>query len=174
MSAHAAAKTSSSSPAPTWRPRQWRCSPISSWSTRARNATKHKLVALCRQHAPVAIIVRYGKISARVIDACDRLRVISKHGTGLDTIDMAAAKANGIAVRAAAGANAAAVAEHTWALILACAKSVVQLDGRMHAGHWDKATHKSIELNGRTLGAGRTGGDRPARGRKPALRWACA
>jgi D-3-phosphoglycerate dehydrogenase len=113
---------------------------------------EEKLVSLCRQHEPVAIIVRYGKISARVIDACDRLRVISKHGTGIDTIDVAAAKARGIAVKAAAGANAAAVAEHTWALILACAKNVVSLDERMHAGHWDKATHKSMELKGRTLG----------------------
>jgi D-3-phosphoglycerate dehydrogenase len=110
------------------------------------------LVSLCRQHQPVAIIARYGKISARVIDACGRLRVISKHGTGIDTIDVAAAKAHGIAVKAASGANAAAVAEHTWALILACAKNVVGLDERMHAGHWDKATHKSMELKGRTLG----------------------
>lgn len=38
------------------------------------------------------------------------------------------------------------------ALLLACAKSVVQLNVRMHAGHWDKATHKSIELQGRTVG----------------------
>ena len=63
-----------------------------------------------------------------------------------------AAAARGIAVVAAAGANAAAVAEHALALLLACAKSVVALDARMHAGHWDKATHKSIELEGRTLG----------------------
>lgn len=113
---------------------------------------EERLVALCRQHEPVAIIVRYGKVSARVMDASDRLRVISKHGTGIDTIDVAAAKERGIAVKAAAGANAAAVAEHTVALILACAKNVVRLDGRMRSGHWDKATHKSIELKGRTLG----------------------
>jgi D-3-phosphoglycerate dehydrogenase len=37
-------------------------------------------------------------------------------------------------------------------LLLACAKSVVQLNARMHAGHWDKATHKSVELHGRTIG----------------------
>src|SRR2546427_5032382 len=53
---------------------------------------------------------------------------------------------------AAAGANAAAVAEQALALLLACAKSVVALDARMHAGHWDKATHKSLELGGRTVG----------------------
>jgi D-3-phosphoglycerate dehydrogenase len=110
------------------------------------------LVALCRQHQPVAIIVRYGRITARVIEASSRLRVISKHGTGIDTIDSAAAARRGIAVKAAVGANAAAVAEHTWALILACAKDVSLLDRRMHDGHWDKATHKSLELKGRTLG----------------------
>lgn len=110
------------------------------------------LVALCREHQPVAIIVRYGRITARVIDASPRLRVISKHGTGIDTIDRDAAAARGIAVKAAVGANAPAVAEHTWALILACAKDVSTLDRRMHGGHWDKATHKSLELRGRTLG----------------------
>jgi D-3-phosphoglycerate dehydrogenase len=117
-----------------------------------KTPTEDDLVALCRQHQPVAIIVRYGRITERVIDACDRLRVISKHGSGTDTIDKEAAAKRGIAVKAAVGANAAAVAEHAWALILACAKNVTELDQRMHAGHWDKATHKSLELNGRTLG----------------------
>jgi D-3-phosphoglycerate dehydrogenase len=117
-----------------------------------KTPTEDDLVALCRQHQPVAIIVRYGRITERVIDACERLRVISKHGSGTDTIDKDAAAKRGIAVKAAVGANAAAVAEHAWALILACAKNVTELDQRMHAGHWDKATHKSLELNGRTLG----------------------
>ena len=58
----------------------------------------------------------------------------------------------GIEVVAAVGANAAAVAEQALALLLACAKSVPQLNERMHAGHWDKATHKSVELGGRTIG----------------------
>lgn len=110
------------------------------------------LIALCQRHDPVAIVVRYGKVGAAVMDAAPSLRVISKHGSGTDTIDKEAAKARGIAVRAAVGANAAAVAEHALALLLACAKSVVQLNARMHAGHWDKATHKSVELNGRTIG----------------------
>jgi D-3-phosphoglycerate dehydrogenase len=110
------------------------------------------LIALCRRHDPVAMIVRYGKVGASVMDAAPSLRVISKHGSGTDTIDKDAAKARGIEVRAAVGANAAAVAEQALALLLACAKSVVQLNARMHAGHWDKATHKSVELNGRTIG----------------------
>jgi D-3-phosphoglycerate dehydrogenase len=114
--------------------------------------TEADLVALCRTHDPAAIIVRYGKVGSAVIDAAPSLKVISKHGSGTDTIDKAAAKARGIEVVAAAGANAAAVAEQALALLLACAKSVVQLNARMHGGHWDKATHKSLELGGRTIG----------------------
>ena len=109
------------------------------------------LVALCSRHDPVAIIVRYGRITARVIQAAPSLKVISKHGSGIDTIDVATAASRGIAVKAAAGANAAAVAEHAIALLMACAKSITLMNARTHAGHWDKAMHKSIELNGRTL-----------------------
>ena len=117
-----------------------------------RAPTEDDLVRLCQAHDSVAIIVRYGRITARIITACSNLKVISKHGSGIDTIDVDTASSRGIAVKAATGANAAAVAEHTWALILACAKSVTELNDRMHAGHWDKATHKSLELDGLTLG----------------------
>lgn len=114
--------------------------------------TEEDVIALCREHDPVAIIVRYGKVGVRAMDAAPSLRVISKHGSGTDTIDKEAAKARGIEVVAAVGANAAAVAEQALALLMACAKSVVQLNARMHSGHWDKATHKSLELAGRTVG----------------------
>nr|WP_216842322.1 NAD(P)-dependent oxidoreductase [Acidovorax sp. SRB_14] len=117
-----------------------------------KTPTEEDLVALCQRHDPVAIIVRYGKVGAAVMDAAPSLKVISKHGSGTDTIDKVAAQARGIEVVAAVGANAAAVAEQALALLLACAKSVVALDARMHAGHWDKATHKSLELCGRTVG----------------------
>jgi len=96
--------------------------------------------------------VRYSKVGAAAMDAAPSLKVISKHGSGTDTIDKVAAQARGIQVVAAVGANAAAVAEQALALLLAGAKSIVTLNERMHAGHWDKATHKSVELEGRTVG----------------------
>lgn len=117
-----------------------------------RTPTEHDVIALCQRHDPVAIIVRYSQVGAAAMDAAPSLKVISKHGSGTDTIDKAAARARGIQVVAAAGANAAAVAEQALALLLAAAKSVVMLNERMHGGHWDKATHKSIELEGRTVG----------------------
>lgn len=106
----------------------------------------------CSKLQPVAIIVRYSTISRRAMAASRALRVVSKHGAGTDTIDKQAAAELGIEVRAAAGANAHAVAEHAWALILAAAKRLTTLDGRMRQGHWDKATHRSLELRGKTLG----------------------
>jgi D-3-phosphoglycerate dehydrogenase len=117
-----------------------------------KTPTEEDIVALCKRHDPVAIIVRYSKVGAAAMDAAPSLKVISKHGSGTDTIDKVAAQARGVKVVAAVGANAAAVAEQALALLLACAKSVVTLNERMHAGHWDKATHKSVELEGRTVG----------------------
>lgn len=117
-----------------------------------KTPSEEDIVALCGQHDPVAIIVRYSKVGERAMAAAPSLKVISKHGSGTDTIDKAAARARGIEVVAAAGANAAAVAEQALALMLACAKSVTTLNARMHAGHWDKSTHKSLELEGRTVG----------------------
>ena len=117
-----------------------------------KTPTEEDIVALCKSHDPIGIIVRYGKVGSAAMDAAPSLRVISKHGSGTDTIDKDAAKARGIEVVAAVGANASAVAEQAVALLLACAKSVVQLDARMHKGFWDKATHKSVELDGRTVG----------------------
>lgn len=117
-----------------------------------KTPTEEDLIALAKAHDPAAIVVRYGSVSEAIMNAAPSLRVISKHGSGTDTIDKVAAKARGIEVVAASGANAAAVAEQAMALMLACAKSVVGLDERMRDGQWDKATHKSLELNGKTVG----------------------
>ena len=117
-----------------------------------KTPTEDDVVSLCQRHDPVAIIVRYSKVGAAAMDAAPSLKVISKHGSGTDTIDKPAAAARGIQVVAAVGANAAAVAEQALALLLACAKSIVTLNARMHAGHWDKSTHKSVELEGRAVG----------------------
>jgi len=114
--------------------------------------TEADVVALSRHHNPEAIIMRYSKVGAAAMDAAPALKVVSKHGTGTDTIDKVAAKKRDIEVVVAVAANASAVAEQALALLLACTKSVARLNTRMHAGHWDKSTHKSIDLGGRTIG----------------------
>lgn len=113
---------------------------------------EQEVVELCQRLNPVAVIVRYGKFTAAMMDAAPALKVISKHGSGIDTIDSVAAKQRNIQVVAAVGANAAAVAEHALSSLLACAKSTIYLNQRMHQGHWDKASFKTLELNNKTIG----------------------
>lgn len=115
-------------------------------------AGEDALAELCRAEQPVAILVRYGNISEKVISASSKLKVIAKHGVGTDNIDKAAAARLDIPVTAALGSNSQAVAEHTLGLLFACARQVAWLDARMRQGHWDKDGYGGIELAGGTLG----------------------
>ncbi|KAF1050193.1 hydroxyacid dehydrogenase [Xylophilus sp.] len=110
------------------------------------------LVEVCRQERPDAILARYGSITRRVLLASPRLRVVARHGVGMDAIDTAAARSLGIAALPALGSNSQAVAEHTLGMMLAIARQLSWLDQRMHQGHWDKDGYLGTELAGRTLG----------------------
>lgn len=110
------------------------------------------LAELCGKEQPIAIMVRYGNISEKVIAASSKLRVIAKHGVGTDNIDKTAAARLGIPVTAALGSNSQAVAEQTLALMFGCARQIAWLDARMRQGHWDKDNYTGIELSGATLG----------------------
>lgn len=114
--------------------------------------TQDELVALCEREQPVAILARYGRIDRRVMAASSRLKVVGRHGVGMDAIDQQAARELDIAAIAAVGSNSQAVAEHTLGLMLACARRIAWLDRRMHDGHWDKAGYMGLELSGATLG----------------------
>lgn len=114
--------------------------------------TQDELVALCEREQPIAILARYGRIDHRVLSASSRLKVVGRHGVGMDAIDQQAACELGIAAVAAIGSNSQAVAEHTLGLMLACARRIAWLDRRMHDGHWDKAGYMGLELSGATLG----------------------
>jgi D-3-phosphoglycerate dehydrogenase len=90
------------------------------------------------------------RITDDVLAAAPDLRVISRNGTGVDAIDLAAARRRGIEVRRAEGANARGVAELAIALILALARSIPVSDARIKAGGWER--RKGVELAGKTLG----------------------
>jgi D-3-phosphoglycerate dehydrogenase len=114
--------------------------------------TEDELVALCATEQPVAILARYGLFNERVLAASPKLKIVARHGVGMDAIDQAAARRLGIAAVAAIGSNSQAVAEHALALMLACARRISWLDQRMHAAQWDKAAYLGLELSGATLG----------------------
>jgi phosphoglycerate dehydrogenase-like enzyme len=90
------------------------------------------------------------KIGASLLARAERLRVISRNGTGVDAIDLAAAQAKGIVVRRAEGANARGVAELAFGHVLAAARGIAAADAELKAGRWTRA--KGFELEGRTLG----------------------
>jgi D-3-phosphoglycerate dehydrogenase / 2-oxoglutarate reductase len=114
--------------------------------------TEDRLVELCQTESPVAILARYGLFKERVLAASPRLKVISRHGVGMDAIDKVAAKRLGIAVEAAIGSNSQAVAEHAIGMMFACARKLAWLDHRMREHHWDKDGYLGFELFGATLG----------------------
>jgi len=99
-----------------------------------------------------AIIVRMGEVTQDVISASRKLRVITKHGVGVNTIDVAAATARGIPVMITPAANALAVAEHALALILSLLRDVPNLDRGIRQGQWLKASTKGSELTGKHVG----------------------
>ncbi len=100
----------------------------------------------------VGIVSRMGRIDASVMDRAPQLRVISKHGVGVDNIDLAAAAQRGIPVLVATGANAVSVAEHAIALMLATVKRLLPLDAGLRQGRWEKPGFAGRELAGETLG----------------------
>lgn len=92
----------------------------------------------------------YSKFTARVLDACPRLRLISVWGTGTDNVDLAACRARGVEVANTPGVNAHAVAEHTMALILAVLRAIPSLDTAVRSGEWPRRL--LTQLEGSTLG----------------------
>src|SRR6516162_10193406 len=83
-----------------------------------------------------AVVAGTEPYSRRVIEAAPRLRVIARVGVGYDTVDLAAATDHGVAVTIAPGTNQDAVAEHTFALLLALAKRVVRQHRLVEQGEW--------------------------------------
>lgn len=105
-----------------------------------------------QRHDPVGVVSRMGQFTASAMSAGKSLKVISKHGAGVDNIDVDAATACNIQVIRAAGANAVSVAEQAIALIFATVKQVIPLDESIRDGRWEKANFEGRELAGMRLG----------------------
>jgi D-3-phosphoglycerate dehydrogenase len=84
--------------------------------------------------------------------ACTKLKVVGRHGVGLDTVDIPAATRLGVAVVHAPGSNSQAVAEHALMLMLACVKRTLDVDRMTRAGDWSARRGGNTELGGKTLG----------------------
>ena len=101
-----------------------------------------------------AIILRNaGAVDRELMEAAPRLKVIGRHGAGLDTIDIPAATERGIRVVYTPEANTESVAEHFVGMALALSKRILEADRALRAGHWEaRNTCVGRELRGKTLG----------------------
>jgi D-3-phosphoglycerate dehydrogenase len=101
-----------------------------------------------------AVVVRnHGRVSRRVIEAAPRLKVIGRHGSGLDIIDLGAAAERGIRVVYTPEANGESVAEHFVAMALILSKRLLEADRALRAGRWDvRYEYFGREMRGKTLG----------------------
>jgi D-3-phosphoglycerate dehydrogenase len=109
-----------------------------------------------------ALIVRsQTQVTAEVLEAAERLRVVARAGIGLDNVDVEAATRRGVMVVNAPQSNVISAAEHTLALLLSQARNVPQADAALKAGRWERAAWEGVELAGKTIGViglGRVGG----------------
>ncbi len=100
-----------------------------------------------------AWIVRGGtKVTRRLIETAPRLRWVARAGAGLDNIDLPAAKERGVEVLNVPGANAVAVAELVFGLLLGLLRMIPAADASVRRGEWDKSRYMGRELRGKTLG----------------------
>ncbi|MCY4483675.1 MAG: hydroxyacid dehydrogenase [Spirochaetaceae bacterium] len=133
------------------------CTCIAPW----REGIEDQAVLRAELRRADAVVVRLFEVGAGDLARAPRLKVVAKHGAGLDNIDRAAATERGIPVIYTPGANANAVAEHAIALMLALARRTSIADATLRDGPpYERGKFQGIELAGKTLaiiGLGRIG-----------------
>jgi D-3-phosphoglycerate dehydrogenase len=114
--------------------------------------TEAGMIGVAREAEGILFIIR-PSCTRSLMAACPRLKVVGRHGVGLDTVDLKAATDQGVAVVHAPGSNSDSVAEHALMLILACAKQTLEVDRLTRKADWRAPrTRGNMELKGKTLG----------------------
>jgi D-3-phosphoglycerate dehydrogenase / 2-oxoglutarate reductase len=125
---------------------------VRGWSVDARTQRHARELARDLAEADAIIVRSATKVTAALMAAAPRLRVIARAGTGVDNVDVAAATERGIVVMNAPGANSVSVAELALALMLSLSRAIPAADAAMKRGVWDKRTLTGAELRGKILG----------------------
>src|SRR5260370_18013063 len=100
-----------------------------------------------------AIVVRsQTKVTADVLNAAGKLRVVGRAGVGVDNVDVEAATRRGVLVLNAPGGNTVSTAEHAFSLLLCVARKIPQADANVRSKSWDKKNFEGVELYNKTLG----------------------
>ncbi|MCC8191331.1 MAG: hydroxyacid dehydrogenase [Planctomycetes bacterium] len=100
-----------------------------------------------------AILARTAPFTAEILAAAPNLKVIGRHGIGVDNIDVDYCTKRGIWVTFAPNSNAISVAEHTVGFMIAAAHNFVVMDRETRAGNWEiRNQRKGCDLQGKTVG----------------------
>lgn len=100
-----------------------------------------------------ALVVRsQTKVTAAVLDAAAKLKVVGRAGVGVDNVDVDAATRHGVIVMNTPGGNTISTAEHAFSLIMSIARSIPQADASVKSGKWDRKKYEGVELYNKTLG----------------------
>jgi D-3-phosphoglycerate dehydrogenase len=92
------------------------------------------------------------KVTAKLLDAATKLKVIGRAGIGVDNVDVPAATAKGVIVMNTPFGNSITTAEHAIAMMFALARQIPQADLSTQAGKWEKNRFMGVELSGKLLG----------------------
>jgi len=99
------------------------------------------------------VIVRTAPFTGEIIEQADSLKVISRHGVGVDNIDIESASRKGIFVLNTPGVNDVSVAEHTIAIMLALSKRIKDIDNAVRTGNFSiREEYSIIDIDGKVLG----------------------
>jgi len=96
------------------------------------------------------IVVGVDTLTREVLASAPKLKAIAKYGVGVDNIQLDYCQEKGISVTRTVGANADAVADFAFALMLAVARKVIPIDQRCRKGDWGKIT--TIDVSNKTVG----------------------
>src|SRR5882672_6078806 len=92
------------------------------------------------------------KVTAEILSAASRLKVVGRAGIGVDNIDVPAATQRGVVVMNTPHGNSITTAEHAIAMMFALARQIPAADKSTQAGKWEKSRFMGVELTGKTLG----------------------
>ena len=100
-----------------------------------------------------ALVIRSGtKVTQRVIEAADKLKMIGRAGVGIDNVDVEAATKKGIIVANSPEGNMISAAEHTIGMMMAMSRNIPQANASLKSGEWKRSKFTGVEVKGKTLG----------------------
>jgi D-3-phosphoglycerate dehydrogenase len=92
------------------------------------------------------------KVTPKILERAERLKVIGRAGIGVDNVDIPAATARGVIVMNTPFGNSITTAEHAIAMMFALARQIPQADTSTQAGKWEKNRFMGVEITAKTLG----------------------